>query len=315
MQSSKRKNGRKDFAADRDSVNTFNKDNIMKKLRMLCLTVVLLAVSGALAFGDGGEQELDFLLFLPDSSDRFADEDLERIHLDNAARYLLSRNLYPGQIHVHGYAARAKNDIEPMDLSRDRALFVMAELQKRGVPAHLFSEPAAHGEADLWGSNETEEARNPNRRVRILVDSYYLSSAAFLAAEETRWPGTAANESRAGFPRSFLIPLLAILAALILFALELRKKPSGEPAHEAPHPNASDSELIAAGMAANDCLVNLEEEIRRRAYELYLERNGQDGDADGDWYKAVPEVCAHYEADVYQVYNAEDGCWWAHRYI
>lgn len=278
--------------------------------------MVVLAFSGALIFGDAGEQEIDFLLFLPDSSDRFVNEGQERIHLDNAARYLLRRNLYPGQIQVHGYAASVKNDIDPVNLSRDRALFVMNELQKRGVPAYLFSEPVAHGEVELWGSNIAEEDRNPNRRVRILLEGYYLTSTAFLASGETLGPGTIADESKYGFPRGLLVPLLAVLALVLLFALKSKKKLAGETtALEPSHPNASDSELIAAGMATNDCLVNLEEEIRRRAYELYLERNGQDGDAEGDWYKAVPEVCAQYEADVYQVYNAEDGCWWAHRYM
>jgi hypothetical protein len=34
----------------------------------------------------------------------------------------------------------------------------------------------------------------------------------------------------------------------------------------------------------------LEEEIRQRAYELYLERGGQGGTADEDWYRAEAEV-------------------------
>jgi len=40
--------------------------------------------------------------------------------------------------------------------------------------------------------------------------------------------------------------------------------------------------------------VDLDEEIRRRAYELYLERHGATGDAAQDWFKAEREVRARY---------------------
>jgi hypothetical protein len=58
--------------------------------------------------------------------------------------------------------------------------------------------------------------------------------------------------------------------------------------------------------------VNLEEEIRRRAYELYERRNGQDEDAAGDWHRAADETSDRYAAAGYLVYT-EDGCWWARR--
>ena len=41
---------------------------------------------------------------------------------------------------------------------------------------------------------------------------------------------------------------------------------------------------------------NLDEEIRRRAYELYLARNGCNGDPVGDWFVAEREVRARYAA-------------------
>jgi DUF2934 family protein len=40
--------------------------------------------------------------------------------------------------------------------------------------------------------------------------------------------------------------------------------------------------------------VDLDEEIRRRAYELYLERHGATGDPAQDWFKAEREVRARY---------------------
>jgi len=39
---------------------------------------------------------------------------------------------------------------------------------------------------------------------------------------------------------------------------------------------------------------NLDEEIRRRAYELFLERNGAAGDPNADWLVAEREVRARY---------------------
>ena len=40
--------------------------------------------------------------------------------------------------------------------------------------------------------------------------------------------------------------------------------------------------------------VNLDEEIRHRAYELYLQRNGDAGDPAGDWLIAEREVRARH---------------------
>jgi hypothetical protein len=40
--------------------------------------------------------------------------------------------------------------------------------------------------------------------------------------------------------------------------------------------------------------VNMEEEIRRRAYEIYEERGGTHGLDQDDWYRAEQEVAARY---------------------
>lgn len=39
---------------------------------------------------------------------------------------------------------------------------------------------------------------------------------------------------------------------------------------------------------------NLDEEIRHRAYELYLQRNGDAGDSNSDWFIAEREVRARH---------------------
>lgn len=47
---------------------------------------------------------------------------------------------------------------------------------------------------------------------------------------------------------------------------------------------------IAAGKNGT----NIDEEIRRRAYELYLQRNGTAGDPNADWFVAEREVRARH---------------------
>jgi hypothetical protein len=79
--------------------------------------VVFLVFSGFFAFADSGEpEELDFLLFLPNSAESFADEERAMIQLDTVANYILGKNPAPGQIYVYGYSADVVNDIDPVDL-------------------------------------------------------------------------------------------------------------------------------------------------------------------------------------------------------
>ncbi|MCL2232293.1 MAG: OmpA family protein [Treponema sp.] len=190
------------------------------------LTMLFLVFFASLLFGDNDKpEEIDFLLFSPNSSSIFADEEQAKSRLDNAAKYLEGRKLRPGQIQIHGYAAAAKNEVEALTLSRDRAFIVMNELQERGIRPYLFSEPTGHGEVDIWGSNLTEEDKNPNRRVRIVLD-VYRPAGAVLAGGIRHRAFYAERESRLEFPWLIFILLLlatAVLAALILFAAKIRK--------------------------------------------------------------------------------------------
>jgi len=156
--------------------------------------------------------------------------------------------------------------------------------------------------------------------------------------------------SGSNFPWIILILLILILLALLLLLLLKRRKNSKDtvkqetsqpvpsqvpPPAVAPlaavpaaplvvppvSPPAADkipeqpAPVIAAAAHEVKCIKvekNLDLEIRRRAYELYQERNGQNGDADGDWYRAVSQIGARYEAEGYKIYT-ENGSWWAHR--
>jgi hypothetical protein len=300
----------------------------MRKWR---LAFILFVFFGFLAFGDTTEQEeIDFLLFSPDSSDLFVNEEQAMVQLDSLARYLTSRDLSPGQVYVYGYAAFAENDIEPVNLSRDRARLIINELQKRGVPQNLFADPVGHGSVDLWGSNIDEEGRIPNRRVRIVLDDKILTLQAVKAAEpEVNIASidieeapirqeSAADKSK--FPW-WLLLLLPILALLFLL-LKKKKSTDGKTAEpkkvEEPKPAPAPIPAPAAAsepvkpIATSTFTVNLEEEIRFRAYELYLQRNGHSVNEYEDWCRAVIEISAKYEANGYQVYREYDN-WWARK--
>ncbi|MCL2127439.1 MAG: DUF2934 domain-containing protein, partial [Treponema sp.] len=56
--------------------------------------------------------------------------------------------------------------------------------------------------------------------------------------------------------------------------------------------------------------INLDDEIRFRAFELYQRRGGQNGDAEGDWHMAVIDVCGRYEATGHRS-DILDGYWHA----
>jgi hypothetical protein len=142
--------------------------------------MILLAFYGTGVFGAPADtEEIDFLIFLPNSGNLFADEAQAMTDLDNVARYLKGRDISPGQIYVYGYVANVINDrdIDPIQLSINRARFVIQELQKRGIARELFAAPVGHGAVDLWGNNTDEPETSPNRRVRILLENVILTQA------------------------------------------------------------------------------------------------------------------------------------------
>jgi len=75
-----------------------------------------------------------------------------------------------------------------------------------------------------------------------------------------------------------------------------RSKKTGASVQPAAVPVAS--EVPKSGKLANVVPMDLEEEIRRRAYELYLQRRtaagGESGDANHDWLLAEREVRSRY---------------------
>jgi hypothetical protein len=311
--------------------------------------VVFLVFVGLFAFADTGEQEeVDFLLFLPNSDSEFVDEGKAMIQLDNVAKYVLGKKPHSGQIHVYGYTADVVNDIDSANLSKARAQWVIDELRKRGVAGELFADPVAYGPVNLWGSNVNEEDRSPNRRVRILLDGAVLTPAVLAPVDPVVEPvvelviepeititvaddGGSVNyedtkeRSRSKFPWLILLLLLALAALLFLLSLLKRKSKKEKPVPAKPRVMQAEAPVIdtqpavvpvvpVAAVTTNEIVVNLDEEIRFRSYELYLLRYGQNEDEIADWYRAVKEICGRYEASGYQTYQAE-GSWWAKKTI
>ena len=281
------------------------------------IILALFIVFGFFTFVNAAEQEeIDFLLFFPNSGDQFVNTEQANIQLDNLAKYLRERSLVSGQIIVYGYAAVADNEIEPLNLSMDRAVFVINELQKRGVSGDLFSDPVAYGAVNLWGSNSDEESRIPNRRVRILLDGNFLTPLVIQAAEPEIVPAIiedTVSETGSKFPWKLLLFLLLIplIIALILLAASHRKKPTDDTAgEEAPQVSAVTPPPAPPVAATREREVDLDEEIRLRAYELSGRRSDWEGDMDGDWYMAMCEILPRYEAAGYRI-DFMNGHWMA----
>jgi hypothetical protein len=279
-------------------------------MKKMCLVSVFLVLVGFLAFSDT-EKEIDFLLFALNSSSQFINDERAATQLDDLAKYLLDRNLLPGQIHVYGYAASAINDIDSIELSRDRALFVINELQKRGVPNDLFSEPVAYGAVDLWGSNINEEDKIQNRRVRVLVDDNIPALSEVEPEPIIIEYEDAAEESGSTFPWKIVLLLLIILAMLAAILFLLLAKKRKKPLEKTAEPQKVE-EPVAPPAITSETVVNLEEEIRYCAYYLHLARNDWNGNVEEDWHRAVAEISARFQADGYQVYST-DGTWWARK--
>jgi len=265
------------------------------------LIIVFLGLFGFPSFADSGQlEEIDYLLFSPNSSSRFLDADQAAVKLDNAAEYLLGRNLIPGQIHIHGYAAAAKNNIDPLALSSDRALIVMNELQMRGVPSRFFSEPVGHGEVRTWGSNITEEDRNPNRRVRILLAANAAPAGRFAARD-----GISAHISKAEFPWIILLLLLlasALLAASLLLAAKCRKRTAGKTADEPMETNkptaaAADARIVDPASTASAAVPSAANSSANGDWENTISSAGRSNFMELE--KAVREIISGIPAGVY----------------
>ncbi|MDR2964402.1 MAG: OmpA family protein [Treponema sp.] len=279
----------------------------MKKLFLL---LVLLAVSFTFVFGDNEEQEeVDYLLFLPNSSNQFADEARARIQLDNIARYLRTKTLTEAQVYVYGYTADVANDIDPDTLSRERALHVINELQRRGIPRSNFTAPVGHGSVNLWGNNITEDDRSPNRRVRILFEDIIITPEVVEEAEEEIIAFELAEEESAqqssvtvseddGYNWWWLLLLLLPLL-LLLWPKRRSKKPVTIPMQKKV--TETKAALIRPEGGEPKYYRLTEEEIRNLAYKFYEERHQQHGFDETDWLNAIGQLFAKYEAQGYIV--------------
>jgi len=199
-------------------------------MKKLCLIIVFLVLFGINVFGEEDQEEVDFLLFWPNLSDRFVNETRASAQLDNIANYLKSKELTSEQIHIYGYAAYAMVDIDLFVLSVERANFILNELVRRGVSRNLFASPIGYGATSVWGNNTSEEARYLNRRVRVVVDGTILTpeitTIIEIETEPEPEPQIAAKEAVVKEKTEFKFPLWPLLFLLLLplFFLLFRKR-------------------------------------------------------------------------------------------
>jgi len=306
-------------------------------MKKLYFALIFFVFGGFFIFSNNDKrEEVDFLLFMPNSATRFVNEEQAFIQLNKLAVYLSDKNLLPGQIIVCGYAAYAPNDVKSVDLSKERALTVIKELQKRGISKELFADPVGYGAVYLWGNNTGENDRRLNRRVRILLDgespmpvtneiitaeteAYGVEERnSVIDMKETVVPKNTPKKSNFRF-LWWLLPVLAILflffqLLLLLFGEISRKKAHKDKTKKKQPqiPVTENAHEFSPKEAVTTWMVNLDDEIRIRAYELSLERGGSGDYREQDWYNAVQEISTWYTACGHSVFN-NDGCWWASR--
>ena len=73
--------------------------------------------------------------------------------------------------------------------------------------------------------------------------------------------------------------------------------PAGNGVHADKENGASAQSITVSPEVAHDTRVasSIEERIRQRAYELYLQRNGHGGSPEQDWIRAKEEICGRGE--------------------
>lgn len=69
------------------------------------------------------------------------------------------------------------------------------------------------------------------------------------------------------------------------------------PRNRKPKTAVSSPVQVVAETRKNLVPINLEEEIRRRAYEIYVERGSTAGNENEDWLTAEREVRSRYQAE------------------
>jgi DUF2934 family protein len=73
---------------------------------------------------------------------------------------------------------------------------------------------------------------------------------------------------------------------------------AGNGAHADTGNGASAQSVTVSPEIAHETRVasSIEEQVRQRAYELYLQRNGHGGSPEQDWIRAKEEICGRGEA-------------------
>jgi Sec-independent protein translocase protein TatA len=136
----------------------------------LVLSILLFTYVCLIGFAQSSEsEELGHVIFAPDSTN-FENGIEAKSLLDKYAQKITETSSKEKQVHIMGYTAIFKNDVDPLQLSTDRANTVFNELKARGISSERIDLPKGNGETDNWGDNIVSENRKPNRRVTVSID-------------------------------------------------------------------------------------------------------------------------------------------------
>jgi len=179
----------------------------MKKVSFLL--IILLFVS-ALSYSQT-ETEAANLFFPRNVSNKFVNEAEANKTLSQIAAEFL-KNVSSGKsIKINAYAADTPNDFDPWTLSEERAAFVQNALVELGIDKK-YIEAIGKGATSVWGNNEYEEERQPNRRATIIV----VDNAPIIV-DPPRPPEP--SKYKSGFDSKKILTILAVILALVLIAL------------------------------------------------------------------------------------------------
>jgi hypothetical protein len=147
----------------------------MKQAREIKTIISILLLFGICLIGftqsTSETKEIGYIIFTPDSV-VFENEFEAKELLDQYTKSINEISSKERQIHINGYTAIFNNEIDPHELSTDRANIILNELLLRGISSERFDIIKGNGETNNWGNNNISENRKPNRRVTISIDEF-----------------------------------------------------------------------------------------------------------------------------------------------
>lgn len=193
----------------------------MKKIKVL-LSILLFFATCSVVFSQSTSEtkEIGYIIFAPDTA-IFENEVEAKILLDQYAKKINDIPSYDRQIHINGWTAIFDNDIDPIQLSTDRANVVLNELKLRGISEERLDIAKGNGGTSIFGNNNTPEERKLNRRVIISIDEISVIQAKVEPANVPSKLSEIPKPDRQAFKINWKKVLIAVLIIVAVVALVL----------------------------------------------------------------------------------------------